>query len=196
MAKKIMKQAVFLSASVPDPRRNAIYYQTADLTAIREAVIALATFILPKTTLIWGGHPAITPMIRAVAESIGVNVQERVILYQSRFFEEDFPEDNQAFAQIQLTPRLGTKNESLSLMRKQMFSDHSYKVGVFIGGMEGVEVEFNMFRQYHPNALFLPLASTGASAKILYEQNRDSLPESLSNEYSYFSLFRRLIQFG
>ena len=191
-----MKQAIFLSASVPDPRRNAIYHQTADVTAIREAVIALATYILPKTTLIWGGHPAITPMIRVIAESIGLSVQERIILYQSRFFEASFPEDNQAFAQIRITPRLATRGESLALMRQQMLSNHSYKAGVFIGGMEGVEDEFRLFREYHPKALILPLASTGAAAQILYEQNWDSLPKSLNDEYSYFSLFRRLIQFG
>lgn len=189
-----MKKEIFLSASVPDPRRNAIYYQTADVTAIREAVIALATYILPKTTLIWGGHPAITPMIRVVAESIGVSVQERIILYQSRYFEEYFPKDNEAFAQIRLTPRLATRDESLRLMRDQMLSKHSYKAGVFIGGMEGVEDEFHLFRQYHPDALILPLASTGAAAQILYQQNQDNLPKSLSDEYSYFSLFRRLLQ--
>lgn len=191
-----MKQAIFLSASVPDPRRNAIYYQTADVTAIREAVIALATYILPKTSLIWGGHPAITPMIRVVAESIGVNVQEKIILYQSQFFEASFPEDNQAFAQIRLTPRLTNREQSLALMRQQMFSNHSYQAGVFIGGMEGVEDEAQLFRQYHPNALFLPIASTGAAAKRLYEQNRTNLTENLSDEYSYFSLFRRLIPFN
>ncbi|WP_223834250.1 SLOG domain-containing protein [Spirosoma profusum] len=191
-----MKQAIFLSASVPDPRRNAIYYQTADVTAIREAVIALATFILPKTTLIWGGHPAITPMIRAVAESIGINVQERIILYQSLFFKANFPKDNKSFAKIRRIPQLETESESLAIMRQKMFSEHSYAAAVFIGGMEGVEVEFNLFRQFHPHALALPLATTGAAAKILYDQNRESLPESLSNEYSYFSLFRRLIQIG
>ena len=38
------------------------------------------------------------------------------------------------------------------------------------------------------------LASTGAAAQILYEQNQDSLPGSLGNEYSYFPLFRRLLE--
>src|SRR6185436_3776974 len=33
---------VFLSASVPDPKRHPKYYERADVTAIREAVVALA----------------------------------------------------------------------------------------------------------------------------------------------------------
>jgi hypothetical protein len=32
-----------LSASIPDPRREPLYYDTADLTAIREAVTAVST---------------------------------------------------------------------------------------------------------------------------------------------------------
>lgn len=195
MAEYIMKEAIFLSASVPDPKRDAIYHQTSDVTAIREAVIALATYILPQTTLIWGGHPAITPMIRIVAESIGISVQERIILYQSLFFEKDFPEDNEAFAQIRLISRMDTRDESLELMRNQMLSNHAYKAGVFIGGMEGVEDEFRLFRKHHPNTLAFPIASTGAAAQILYERNKDNLPDILNNEYSYFSLFRRMISF-
>ncbi|WP_217371884.1 SLOG domain-containing protein [Spirosoma rhododendri] len=190
-----MKDAIFLSASVPDPKQNAVYHQTADVTAIREAVIALATYILPQTTLIWGGHPAITPMIRVVAESIGVSVQEKIILYQSSFFEKDFPIDNKVFEQINLIQKRDTRDESLEIMRGEMLSNHSYKAAVFIGGMKGVEDEFYLFKKYHPDTSAFPIASTGAAARVLYERNRESLPESLNDEYSYFSLFRRLISF-
>jgi hypothetical protein len=62
-----MTFAVFLSASVPDPKRDPKYYRTADVTAIRDAVRALVTIVLPKARLVWGGHPAITPPVRVIA---------------------------------------------------------------------------------------------------------------------------------
>lgn len=63
---------VFLSASVPLPSRHHRYFETADVIAIRESVRALATAVLPVGRLTTGGHPAITPVIRKVAESMGV----------------------------------------------------------------------------------------------------------------------------
>ena len=65
MAKKNLNQ-IFLSASIPLPERDPIFYQTADFIAIRDAVRALATIVIPKAHLVWGGHPAITPLIRYV----------------------------------------------------------------------------------------------------------------------------------
>lgn len=190
-----MRQAIFLSASVPDPQRNPVYYESADVTAIREAVRALAIYILPRTTLIWGGHPAITPMIRVIADNIGVSVQERVVMYQTLFFEKIFPEDNEAFAHIELTPRYETRDKSLAVMRQRMLSEHEYRAGIFIGGMEGVEEEFKLFKQFQPNALVLPVSSTGGAAQILYNRYDGKLPEELRDDYSYFSLFRRLLRF-
>ena len=54
---------VFLSASIPDKDRDPKYYETADFVAIRDAVIAIATVVVPEYRLVWGGHPAITPLI-------------------------------------------------------------------------------------------------------------------------------------
>ncbi len=190
-----MKKAIFLSASIPDPQRNPVYYKSADITAIRESVRALATYILPKTTLVWGGHPAITPMIRVVADNIGVSVQERVIMYQTLFFENIFSKDNEAFEQIVLTPKYETRDESLFIMRHYMLSHHEYKAGVFIGGMEGVEEEFYMFKKLQPDTPVFPIYSTGGAAQILFNEYEKKLPEELKDDYSYYSLFRRLLRF-
>jgi hypothetical protein len=59
---------VFLSASIPDPRRDAKYFQTGDTIAIRNAVIALVTVTLSRTKLVFGGHPAVTPLVKWVAD--------------------------------------------------------------------------------------------------------------------------------
>ncbi|RZK34289.1 MAG: hypothetical protein EOO61_13845, partial [Hymenobacter sp.] len=164
MANQLMKK-VFLSASVPDPQRHKRYHRTADVIAIREAVRALATLVLPSATLVWGGHPAITPLIRIIAEGLSLSAQPPVVLYQSAFFEGIFPESNSAFETIVITERAQKKEDSLSLMRQQMLTDHIFDAGVFIGGMEGVEEEFSLFKIYQPNVPVLPLATTGGAAK-------------------------------
>jgi hypothetical protein len=51
---------VFLSASVPLPSRNAVYFFTADVIAIRDSVRALVMVIMEQgSRLVFGGHPAI-----------------------------------------------------------------------------------------------------------------------------------------
>lgn len=186
---------VFLSASVPDPQRDERYHGTADVIAIREAVRALATLVLPSATLVWGGHPAITPLVRIIAEGLGLHTCSPVILYQSAFFEGSFPESNSAFETIIVTNRAQDRKESLALMRQQMLTDHTFDAGVFIGGMEGVEEEFELFKLYQPNVPMLPLATTGGAAKLIYDQEAGAFPTTLGNQYSYLSLFRRHLPF-
>ncbi len=41
---------IFLSASIPDPNRNEKYFNSADISAIRDAVRALATVIIRNHT--------------------------------------------------------------------------------------------------------------------------------------------------
>jgi hypothetical protein len=115
---------IFLSASIPDPKRNPAYWETADLTGIRDSVRALATVVLPRATLVWGGHPAITPLMRYVAESIGAGVQERVILYQSEYFRDRFPAENKAFERVIVTPAGSDRETSLEIMRNAMIGDN------------------------------------------------------------------------
>ena len=61
---------IFLSASVPLPDRDPKYIETADIIAIRDAVIALVTVALPNHRIIWGGHPSITPLIYYVMDKL------------------------------------------------------------------------------------------------------------------------------
>ena len=55
-------------------------------------------------------------------------------------------------------------------MRKRMFEENNFSAAIFIGGMEGVIDEYRMFREYYPQAITIPLASTGAAAKIVYDE--------------------------
>ena len=190
MASEKLKN-IFLSASIPLPERDPKYIETADVIAIRDAVIALATTVLPKHRLIWGGHPSITPLINYVMQKQNYNIQEHVLLYQSRFFEKYYPEDNNQFENVIQIPVKGDRDSSLRLMREIMFNEHKYAAGIFIGGMEGVEDEYEMFKEIHPEAIILPVASTGAAAKFLHEKmiKRD---ERFLNDYAFSSVFSRI----
>jgi hypothetical protein len=184
----IMKN-IFLSASIPLPDRHPKYYDSADIIAIRDAIIALSNITLTKHRIIWGGHPSITPLIYYVIERMLVNnlkredwdlplnedeqamievqlqgkIQEHVILYQSLFFKDDFPLENEKFKNVRLTKKLDDIPSSIDLMRYKMFSENEFAAAIFIGGMDGIEVEYKMFKEFHPKALVLPIASTGAT---------------------------------
>ena len=192
----IMKN-IFLSASIPSPERHPKYYESADIIAIREAIIALTTIALPHHRIIWGGHPSITPLIYFVMEKMGLQnkIQEHVTLYQSEYFKDKFPVDNNKFENLILTKNLGDIPSSIQHMRIRMFTENKFNAAIFIGGMDGIEVEYKMFKEYHPEALILPIASTGAATKIIYD---NLLPDEQKNEsflkdYGYMSLFQKFL---
>lgn len=176
------------------PERGEKYIGTADIIAIRDAVIALTTVVLPRHRLIWGGHPSITPLIYYVMERLNLNIQEHITLYQSRFFEKYFPEDNNKFKNIVFTDVVDNDREkSLLYMRHKMFDESEFSAGIFIGGMEGVEEEYDMFIEKHPKALALPIASTGAAAKKIYDERFTDKNERLVKDYAYMSLFQKYL---
>lgn len=186
---------IFLSASVPLPDRDPKYIETADIIAIRDAVIALTTVALPHHRIIWGGHPSITPLVYYVMEKLGMKVQEHVRLYQSLWFSDRFPKDNNKFENIEFTEKLESISSSIRLMREKMILGNRFSAAVFIGGMDGIEDEYRMFVKQHSDALLLPVASTGAATKIVYET---IFPQKLKNprlekDYAYMSLFQDLL---
>lgn len=195
MAKQELKN-IFLSASVPLPDRDIKYIETADIVAIRDAVIALTTVVLPKHRIIWGGHPSITPLIYYVMEKLNLNIQEHVLLYQSKLFEKFYPEDNNKFNNVIITDIVDNdRDKSLRLMRQRMLTENKFVAGVFIGGMEGIEIEYNMFTEMNPKAISLLIASTGAATKIVYDNLfKDNFKNRrFVKDYGYMSLFQDLL---
>jgi len=184
---------IFLSASIPLAERDPKYIESADVIAIRDSVIALATTILPHYRLIWGGHPSITPLIYYVLQKMNFNIQNHVRLYQSKLFEDYFPEDNNKFDNVILTPINSGRENSLGIMRELMIGTNDFYAGIFIGGMEGIEIEYKMFREFHPNAKVIPLASTGAGAKMVYDNFEFKKNERFMYDYAYMSLFQDLL---
>ena len=184
---------IFLSASIPKADRPKKYLDSADIVAIRDAVRALATVVIPKAHLVWGGHPSITPLIRFVMDRMNAKLSDHITLYQSLFYESQFPADNSAFENVVLTERKLNLKDSMHFMRERMMNENKFSAGIFIGGMEGIDIEYKMFKDKHPQALILPVASTGAAAKILYEKLPQPLNVRLQNDYAYMSLFRDLL---
>jgi hypothetical protein len=186
-----MAEAIFLSAGVPDPKRGPEYAQTADTVAIQAAVSALVYVTLGRRLLVWGGHPAITPMIWVVAADLGIDYGGWVKLYQSRHFKDEFPEDNDRFKNVMFSDDVGGDREkSLLAMRKRMFTDHRFAAAVFIGGMGGIVDEYDLFHNLQPNAAVLPIVSSGGAALKVAEL-MGNVPSDLGNDLDYVALFHR-----
>jgi hypothetical protein len=202
---------IFLSASVPDPRRDPKYFNSANLINIRDAVCGLAELVLPAGELVFGGHPAISPMIALIAQQL--RRLDAVTIYQSRFFEKQIPPTTLAFGpRITWTDMDVDRATSLARMRGEMIEGPTgqprrYTAGFFIGGMEGVEEEERMFRRAQPHAAFWPVASTGAAARLIFEDQRTevlrqreavrlgstAVEELLTNALAYRDVVRALL---
>ena len=156
--------AVFLSASVPVLGRGTFFERT-NPHLIQLAVREFVTTVLGRKLLVWGGHPAITPMVWAICEDLGVSYAEAAVLYQSRFFEDQFPVENALFKNVRFTDAdPAGRPESLATMRRQMFQDTEFDAAVFIGGMEGIFDEYAMLIEFQPKVHILPVAAPGGAA--------------------------------
>jgi hypothetical protein len=164
------------------------------VTGIRDAVRALVCVVLPHARLVWGGHPAITPLVRVVAEDINITGEDRVRLFQSSYFKGRLPRDNATFESVtRVRGKNNDRDASLHAMREKMISSEQFAAAVFIGGMEGVEDECRMFHAMHPNALVLPVASTGGAARMIYEKEPGRFPPDVATNLAYPALFRRVL---
>jgi hypothetical protein len=164
-----MMKRIFLSASVPQPGRGN-FHETADPFLIQFAVRELMMLTLGRRQIVWGGHPAITPMIWAICEDLGVTYSSAVHLYQSRFFSNVFPEENDNFSNLTVVDAVREDREaSLAKMRKEMLTG-DFQAAVFIGGMEGIFKEHELFTNMHPGVLILPVFSPGGAAQVLATQ--------------------------
>lgn len=183
----------FLSASVPAPDRDPKYHSTADVVAIRDCIKALVSTVVPSGQLVFGGHPAITPLVRLMIQRRKIEVRQHVIVYVSTFYTQDFPPALSKFEEVRTVPAVGDDAEaSKAALRKAMIGAFDYAAGIFIGGMDGVEEEYSLFRAAHPKAPTYPIASTGAASSILFKKYQ-SHEHVLEHELTYPTLFRKLL---
>jgi hypothetical protein len=68
---------IFLSASEPNPQRSPEYWDSRKLLNVREAVRAFCGHALPRYPVVFGAHPAITPMVTNMAERIAYDAKLR-----------------------------------------------------------------------------------------------------------------------
>ncbi len=207
---------VFLSASVP--YRKPDHY-IADETAVGEAVRALVAEVVPVRPLVFGGHPAISPMVWDAASSLGA--LDNVYIYQSLLYEPFIPPKARFFESMNRlvwTPlnRPGAdvhnkadRDACLLNMREAMLPDPrlarnapplpSFDAGVFIGGMEGVEEEWKMFTSRYSGARAIPVGTTEGAARLLLNDptNSSQLPVGfflmLAHELNYRNVFRHVL---
>ena len=188
-----MKQqrAIFLSAGVPDPTAEH-FMGEGDAAAISALVSALLFVALGRRPIVWGGHPAITPMVWAYAEAFGIDYGKWVTLYQSEYFKDDFPEENAYFGNVVMTKAIeGDRERSLELMRRSMLSESSFDAAVFAGGMGGIFDEYRLVTELAADAVILPIVSTGGAAAVLGAEVKAS--SDLNDELDYVALlFDRL----
>ncbi|MGN7726467.1 hypothetical protein ACTJIL_11730 [Luteimonas sp. 22616] len=161
---------IFLSASVPVRGRGG-FDEASDPFLIQFAVRELVTVCLGRRRIVWGGHPSITPMVLAVCRDFGQEFNAPVVLYQSTYFEGQYPEDNQHFETVFVEKVNENLEDSLGALRNAMLSRPSLEAAVFVGGMEGVLEEHDMFQRLHGEGVkVLGLGAPGGAARILAER--------------------------
>lgn len=187
-----MKRPVFLSASVPNEEP---FTKRFDPLAIREAIIALVVVTLRDRPLVFGGHPAISPLVEHAARSLGV--LKHVHIYQSRFFEDKIPEVARKFENLHWTKQEPDKAGSLTVMRKEMIHSWDFCGAVFIGGMDGIFEESKLFHEFHRGKPQIALGSTGGAAEMLLTKMHRVFDEKtyqlLQEERRYRRVFRQLL---
>ena len=169
---------VFLSASFPAVTRDERYFKTSNPLNITDAVLATARAVAwASGKLVCGGHPTISPLLLSIGGDIREIFQTHepfVRIYQSRFYESKIPPQtlelaNSHVGQICWINAGKDQPESLRWMREKMLKETKPAAGIFIGGMEGIEEEFRLFRSHYPNEPVYCIGSTGGAAKYLAE---------------------------
>lgn len=208
-------KTIFLSAGIPDLKKeeNRRYYDSADLTAIRDAVLALVYVCMKlNIRIVWGGHPAITPIVYEAIrnfeekeqeslqsltdDQLKAYIQNHVHLFQSKWYEKYFPKDNNRFENVTLIEKNDTESDSLKIMRETMLKSDNISAAIYIGGMKGIIDEDEEFHKLYPDKPTYPIASTGGASLCLYEKYKSKREYStdLLKNYAYTSLFYSLLE--
>lgn len=196
--------AIFLSASIPNPETWTGAFSIPEIT---DAVVAFArVFLTAGVQLVSAAHPTIAPLLLYVAAEIEPRQTERVVIYQSQLFEDVLPTATRRFeaeeiGQIIWTearegdPRVReTWGPSLDLMRRQMLSQTDPRAAVFIGGMEGIQTEYELFREVFPDRPTYAVGRPGGEARQLADRMDSPLRNRLANDDVYPALWHSVLE--
>lgn len=208
---RLIGHNIFLSASVPAPERAERYRRVKDAhLEIEEAVVSLARAVFAEGgTLVFGGHPTISPLVAMVAgeystprfvESRDEEVRTPIHIYQSRAYEGYVPDetlmmfragyatlhwtravDGECFDPKAPRDRQGCPR-SLRHMREQMIRETAPVAMVCIGGMEGVEEETEIFLRLREGAPIYVFGETGGASALLAKRRGDEALRVIDQE--------------
>jgi hypothetical protein len=125
----------------------------------------------------------------------------RVELWQSEAFRESWTGPSERLSKsigvkTIWTPAINQENyqggkqdgsqclESLEALRHEMIDSEGLVAMIAIGGMEGVEREFEIFQRRWPRKTVYVLPTTGGAASIIYENKQSSTIKSFDDEVS------------
>jgi hypothetical protein len=195
-------RALFLSASIPNPKR---WDGEFDPLAITDAVVAVAReFLSAGWAFITAAHPTIAPLLMYVAAELPVEGRRRVMTYQSDLFEDVLPPDTQRFidegiGRVIWTPAVegdepepGHWDRSLEVMRRQMFEETKPDAAVFVGGMEGIRFEYELFGELRTGQPRYVLGAPGGAAQRL-EQPASELGAELAEGVVFPAIARAIL---
>ena len=204
---KEIQGSVFISVSIPQHNEDNTYFMNSNPQDIIDCTSALAYQIfLNKLKLIFGGHPTISPVILSVRNSHpSQDGQPPIYIYQSEYFRKIQSESTQKLAEhfgkiIWTKEEKDDRGKSLTIMRKAMLNpQNNIDAGIFIGGMEGVLEEYNLFRENHKAKPAYVIETTGGAAeKIKGNMKEDNIPENvidkILNSESYMHVARIVVE--
>jgi hypothetical protein len=197
-------QSLFLSAGIPDPDRWDGAFDPLEIT---DAVVAGARALLTAGgSIVTALHPTIAPLLLYIAAEFPALEGSRITVYQSRLFENILPAATARFFQGGAgvfrwseavagdQPLPGRWDDSLKLMRESMLSETDPVAAVFIGGMEGIASEYEIFHSLFPARRWYALGRPGGEARLLGERTQPPLWEILRGDESYPTMFRLLVE--
>lgn len=197
-------KVVFLSASIPSRRPWADNFDALEIT---DAVVAVGRSILSAgATLVTAAHPTIAPLLLYVAAEVSSAERPAVSVYQSEVFASIMPEETRRFEaegvgivvrtqavegeppNAQFAPR------SLELMRRRLLEETQPVAAVFIGGMDGIPREHDLFTELRPGFPTYALGRPGGAARALAEDSPSRLKELLTHGDVYPSIGRAIVE--
>jgi SLOG cluster3 family len=203
MASALVDRAVFVSASIPDATRWSGEFDDLEIT---DAVVAVARALLTAgASIVTAAHPTIAPLLLYVAAELPDRDRLRVVVYQSLLYENLMPQATRRFEAEGIgtlvpvmavegdEPEPGKSDSSLELMRRRMLIETEPVGAVFIGGMEGIPLEYRLFGELFPGRPRYPIGRPGGEARELSLTSESPLRERLAHEIVYPALARAIV---
>lgn len=200
---RLSGSTIFISASIPDRER---WKGNFDPLGITDAVVAVARTVLQNGgKLVTAAHPTIAPLLLYVATEQLEENDQRIIVYQSRAFKDVLPVatkryQDEGIGKIKWTARIDKEPpdpkrapKSLKKMRYQMLKESKPVAAVFIGGMEGISDEYNLFHKLYPASPVYAFKQPGGEARKIVDKLPDKLESELAESDIYSTVARYVV---